>query len=541
MCILTSSRLLAAQLMRGPYLQAATSDGITIRWRTDVPTKSVVFYGTHSSDFPPATDATPTNEHVVRLSGLAAGTKYFYSIGSETQMLAQGPDCHFVTAPVAGRAASTRIWAIGDSGSLSYGNVDVLSMQNVYDAYSAGRRTDVWLLLGDNAYDEGTDGEYQTNFFRVFSSALRQVAPWPTIGNHETYSTMPDGRFDYLDVFSFLTNGQAGGVPSDTPNYYSFDYANIHFVSLDAMTQSRATNGPMANWLRADLDANTNQWLIAFWHHPPYSKGSHDSDDEIEMIEMRQNIVPILESHGADLVLCGHSHDYERSFMLHGHYGFSTTLQPSMILDHGTGREDETGPYIKPTSGPLANQGTVYVVAGDSASCEGFSGHHPAMCVDDASIGSLVVDINSNRLDAVFLRCTGKIGDSFTIIKGPPAPLQFCNFFLQNGNVIAQWKSVGGQTYQVERTDDLNTANWQPVGTTVLASGSTTSWTNAIPGDAMVGYYRVAQLGSAGQVSALPLQGVESEVEEKSVAVPQQAGNVVPKRNMKAKRSPRSL
>jgi len=79
------------------------------------------------------------------------------------------------------------------------------------------------------------------------------------------------------------------------------------------MTQSRATNSPMANWLRADLDANTNQWLIAFWHHPPYSKGSHDSDDEIELIEMRQNIVPILEAHGVDLVVCGHSHNYERS------------------------------------------------------------------------------------------------------------------------------------------------------------------------------------------------------------------------------------
>ena len=53
--------------------------------------------------------------------------------------------------------------------------------------------------------------------------------------------------------------------------YYSFDYANIHFICLDSMTQSRATNGPMANWLRADLAATTNQWIIAYWHHPPYT------------------------------------------------------------------------------------------------------------------------------------------------------------------------------------------------------------------------------------------------------------------------------
>jgi hypothetical protein len=460
-----------------------------------VPTESVVNYGTHNSDFPPANDATLTTEHAVRLSGLTPGTRYFYSVGSGTEMLAQGPDCRFVTAPAPGQIASTRIWAIGDSGSFSYGCVDVLSMRNAYNAYAAGRRTDVWLLLGDNAYNEGTDGEYQTNFFRLFSSILRQTAPWPTIGNHETYSATPDGRFDYLNVFSFLTNGEAGGLASDTPNYYSFDYANIHFVCLDAMTQSRATNGAMANWLRADLDANTNQWLIAFWHHPPYSKGSHDSDDEIELIEMRQNIVPILEAHGVDLVLSGHSHDYERSYLLHGHYGFSSTLQPSMILDQGTGRERETGAYIKPTSGPLANQGTVYIVAGNSASYEGFGGHHPVMCVDDASIGSLVLDVNSNRLDAVFLRATGQIADSFTIIKGEPPPLRFCTFLLQNGNAIAQWKSIGGQTYQIESTDDLEAQNWNSIGPPVVAVGATTSWTNAIPSDTSGAYYRVVQLG----------------------------------------------
>ena len=73
------------------------------------------------------------------------------------------------------------------------------------------------------------------------------------------------------------------------------------------------TPSPMAIWLRSDLAVTTNRWLVAFWHHPPYTKGSHDSDAEAELIEMRQNIVPILEAGGVDLVLSGHSHSYERS------------------------------------------------------------------------------------------------------------------------------------------------------------------------------------------------------------------------------------
>src|SRR5689334_24089450 len=97
-CALTNNCLFAAQLIRGPYLQAATASGITVRWRTDVPTESILLYGTHSSDFPPTSDLALTNEHVVRLSGLRAATKYFYAVGSRTEILAQGPECQFTTA-----------------------------------------------------------------------------------------------------------------------------------------------------------------------------------------------------------------------------------------------------------------------------------------------------------------------------------------------------------------------------------------------------------------------------------------------------------
>src|SRR4051812_40731882 len=111
----------------------------------------------------------------------------------------------------------------------------------------------------------------------------------------------------------------AGGIASGTEAYYWFDYGNSHFVCLDSEETSRATNGAMATWLAQDLQSNTKDWLVAFFHHPPYSKGC--SDTETNLIEMRTNFVPILESHGVDIVLSGHSHSYERSRFIDGHHG----------------------------------------------------------------------------------------------------------------------------------------------------------------------------------------------------------------------------
>src|SRR4029434_7395586 len=103
------------------------------------------------------------------------------------------------------------------------------------------------------------------------------------------------------------TGGQIGGVPSGSEAYYSFEYANIHFICLDSEGSNRSASGPMLSWLELDLDANTRPWIIAFWHHPPYSKGSHDSDDSADsggrMRDMRQNALPILRTGGVDVLL----------------------------------------------------------------------------------------------------------------------------------------------------------------------------------------------------------------------------------------------
>jgi len=159
--------------------------------------------------------------------------------------------------------------------------------------------------------------------------------------------------------------------------------------------------------------------VIAYWHHPPFSKGSHDSDSDPLMTSARRRLLPVLEEGGADLVLCGHSHAYERSFLLDGHYGPSRSLSSTMILDRGNGRPDGDGPYRKATYGrPAPHEGTVYVVVGSSSKLGGGPLRHRAHAKSLNVLGSLVVEISGRRLDASFVDERLRVADRFAIAKG---------------------------------------------------------------------------------------------------------------------------
>jgi len=401
------------QLRRGPYLQLATPTSMTVRWRTDWFTPGIVRYRQASAtDWFTVTNHVPSIDHEVRLDGLMPDTVYDYEIATPSRVLANGAKLNFKTSPT--NSPATRIWVIGDSGTADENARKVFTS---YLNYGASRRTDVWLMLGDNAYEIGTDDQYQVSVFDFYGELLSQAVLWPTIGNHDIGLAGP-GDLPFLDIFTLPTQGEAGGLPSGTERYHSFDYGNIHFVCLDSQTSDRTPGGAMLTWLDEDLAATTKDWVIAYWHHPPYTKGTHDSDLESQLIEMRENALPILERHGTDLVLCGHSHVYERSFLLNGHYGFSMSLTESMVLDASSGRLDHGNPYRKPAGGLGARQGCVYAVCG----CSGQGGYfefglHPAMFTHYAGFGSMVIDVKGLILDARFLNEANQVMDGFSIVK----------------------------------------------------------------------------------------------------------------------------
>lgn len=427
-------------LERGPYLQRGTPTSAIVRWRTDVASDTRLELGPAPDSLVEVyAEATPTTEHRAEVSGLLPETTYYYAVGWSGGRLAGGDaDFHLRTAPPPGVARRLRIWAIGDSGEATAAQADVLA---TYLAEAATVAADAWLLLGDNAYDQGTDAQFQEGLFTPFAPVLRDTFAWPVPGNHDALSadsaTMTG---PYFEAFSLPRQGEAGGVPSQSEAYYSFDWGPVHFVALDSADSPLAPPSGMLEWLAADLAANPRPWTIAYFHHPPYTKGSHDSDDPADssgrMIAVRENVLPLLEAGGVDLVLTGHSHGFERSFLIDGHYGASWEFDPgTMRLDGGDGDPGGDGAYLL---APQSHGGTVYVVAGSAARLGSGSFDHPAHLRGTATHGALYLDVDGDRVLVRFLDRYGAEVDTLTLIQ-PGTPL-FADDF-ESGDLIA-WRGA---------------------------------------------------------------------------------------------------
>ncbi|MGZ0655907.1 metallophosphoesterase [Coraliomargarita sp. W4R72] len=405
-------------IIRGPYLQNASEAAITIRWRSDRPTHGRVdYWAPEGGERFFAQEPVPTTEHSVRLNGLQTGSTYRYQIA--------GTDSthQFRTLPPAHEAVSTRIWIIGDSGT---GNDNARAVYQAYREFTGERATDVWLMLGDNAYARGTDQQFQSAVFNLYNPLLQNTCLWPAVGNHETLwakidnNPLTNNQADpYLAIFEMPTKGEAGGVPSGSELYYSFDYGRTHFICLDSQVSDRSQEGEMHQWLEADLAQVNDEdydWVIAFWHHPPYTHGTHNSDLEKQHFDMRENFLPILEAHGVDLTFAGHSHTYERSILMNGHYGTSDTYDAAQhALDAGNGRPAGDGSYRQAAH---QGRGTIHTVAGSSGKFGAFKAAHlPFMVENLSALASVVVDVEGRSLHVTTLGSQGEVLDSYSLLK----------------------------------------------------------------------------------------------------------------------------
>jgi acid phosphatase type 7 len=442
----------APHFSRAPYLQFATTNSIHVVWRTEGPILPVVRFGekpdaltekatevvvraslgaegktiparwlplrTEQNLKLPKLHSAPvgTFQYEVKLTGLKPATRYFYAVlDGDHPLTPRDASYSFVTPPPVGTASRVRFWALGDSGTgrREQATVHKAMLEAVR---RESRPIDLWLHLGDMAYGTGRDVEFQSRFFESYDVTLRSSVCWPTMGNHEgATSKGTTGIGPYYDAYIVPTRGEAGGVPSGTEAYYSFDYANIHFVCLDSHDLERKPSGAMAKWLKADLEKTLADWVIAFWHHPPYTKGSHDSDKEKDLTEMREMIMPLIDSGGVDLVLTGHSHVYERSMLIDGAYA-TPTVAENVVLDDGDGDPQGDGVYRK-SQGIHPHQGTVQIVAGHGGANLGRKGTIPFMRKTLVEHGSVLVDIYGDTLTATMVNLNGSTRDFFSLVK----------------------------------------------------------------------------------------------------------------------------
>ena len=420
-------------LSRPAYLQQVSPDGAIICWRTktSLGTEGRVHIGESADSLDRVFLAKGVSsvgregftEFSVRATGLAANTVYHYRYGIVDGPLWGDSRNTFRSAPVRGTGHRFRAWLVGDSGN---GGVEQLQVRDAMIGYTEGGPIDLFIHVGDLAYSRGLDREFTRRFFRPYRDVLARVCFWPTPGNHEMKSAdSPSETGAYFEAFRLPTAGEMGGVASGTEAYYSFDYANVHFISIDSAGSDLARASTMLEWLEADLASTDQQWVVAFWHHPPYSRGSHNSDSFGDsygrMVMMRENIVPTLEAGGADLLLSGHSHDYERSYPISGVWGYGKAPNhkvPSFeqletdgkILDTGSGDPDGDGPYL--------DDGGIFIVLGHGGAKLGGYGLHPVMRYREVEHGSCLLTVDGGTLTVENLRSDGTISDRFQVLDG---------------------------------------------------------------------------------------------------------------------------
>jgi len=150
---------------------------------------------------------------------------------------------------------------------------------------------------GDNAYPNGALTDYQGCYDAAWGQQKARTRP--AAGNHEYQTAGAAGYWRYFGAMA----GDSGKY------YYSYDLGSWHIVVInsndsDVLTES---GSPQEAWLRADLKASAKQCTLAYWHHPRFSSGTtHGSSGWM------QQVWQDLYDAGAEIVISGHEHNYER-------------------------------------------------------------------------------------------------------------------------------------------------------------------------------------------------------------------------------------
>jgi chitodextrinase len=289
----STTTLLSGQLRvaRGPYVLWTTAYSARVAWWTDLPSQSVVSYGVGGLTTQ-LVDRATTVRHVMLVGPLSAGGTYEYAVGDGAF---QTSIASLTTAAPPG--ATFSFAAIGDYGSNSPGESQNARLINA-DA------TQFIQSVGDNVYPEAMDpdfltfySDYDNRFFKQFGPALAHEIFWTANGND--------------DYFGHGAIWRVASLPNNQ-EWFSYDWGDAHVLVLDT-ERPYAPGTPQYAYAQADLAAHqSNAWRIVVFHHPAYSSTSSNSSSA----PVQQYLVPLLQAEKVQLVLSGHSHNYERTFPL---------------------------------------------------------------------------------------------------------------------------------------------------------------------------------------------------------------------------------
>lgn len=275
--------------VKGPYLQHATADGITVMWQSD-PAAAGKIVVEAPGEAARTVEAPSAQIHEVRIEGLAAGKRYRYRVECDGETQAG----ELMTAAPASEPFSFVVFGDTRSNADSHRNLVERVRREVPDFI---------LLTGDMVDDGAKEEDWQT-FFDVQRPLLIENVMYPAVGNHDRHQRTR-GADAYRRYFS---------LPADAPDperYYTFRYGNARFLILDSNEHSFALTDQTA-WLEKELRRAAAENGIAHrfvvMHHPPFSTSLHGGQPEL-----REMWTPIFEKYGVEAVFSGHDHTYEHS------------------------------------------------------------------------------------------------------------------------------------------------------------------------------------------------------------------------------------
>jgi hypothetical protein len=333
----------------GPYLQSVTTDSVIIAWQTSKRRTGSVEFGETPDYGHVLEEKQARKRHHLMLTGLSPYTVYHYRVFNDGQ--AVHSDMTFRTAAAA-EHDSFNFVVYGDTQHHP-------QIQSAVAVRAVSHDPDFFLHMGDLVND-GESAEDWHAFFDLAAPLLARSPVYPTLGNHERRCEF------YFDLFY---------LPGDE-RWYTFTYGEARFISLRVDEETGFEKGTAQHdWLKGTLQGNTQPWVVVFFHRSPYTS-EYEGQEEIAI---REALTPLFETHGVDLVLSGHNHNYQRS-----EAGGIT-----YVVSGGGGGELSSS--IEPDE---------YLVAHEVA-------HH-----------YLFVQIEGQTLEAQALDLDGKTIDRFTI--GPP-------------------------------------------------------------------------------------------------------------------------
>jgi len=356
----------------GPQLAHLTPTSAVVAWRTTEERAARIEHGPAAGALA-ILEQPAALEHVFVLDGLQPGATYRWRGYAGGVPLGEE---HLFTTPSDAPDAPVRFTAMGDTGT---GLPQALA---VFAGVSAAD-PDLALLCGDCAYSSGTSREVRTRFVEPLAGLMAETPLYAVLGNHDVATL---GGQPLLDAV-FLPVDPAAG----TERYYTFTRGNCRFVGLDSNLPLGAAF-PQGAWLAATLAANESEWTFLFLHHTTYSSSNHGSSATLQSA-----LVPLCDAYGVDLVLCGHDHDYERTFPLRDGAVVSAVQEPD---------------YVDPG-------GTVFVVTGGGTNLYA-AGTSFFTAYSEAIAHYVVVDVEGPALTLRAIDLDGVVFDAMTITKSRP-------------------------------------------------------------------------------------------------------------------------